>query len=503
MGSYISPLLKSLFSPDDPRPVHFMGVAGAGMSALALLARRRGVAVTGCDRDPEGAGAASSTTDVRRAGGVVFAGHDPSHVDGVKAVIVTAAIPQDHPELERARALGIPIVLRSDALAAAVAPGRLVAVAGTHGKTTTTVMTTEALAAAGLDPTGIAGGRVASWSGNTRFGSDKVFVVEADEYAKSFLALSAEVAVINNVEADHLECYGSIEALEAAFVEFAGPAKRVIAGADDAGAVRVAARAGRPTWLVGVAAQADVRIRNLRQEAGGSSASVSLPGGEAVELRLSVPGTHNVRNAAAALAVTHELGGRLDEALDALARFGGVGRRFERLGTVGGVSVVDDYAHHPTEIAATLEGARQAFPGRRLVAVFQPHLYSRTAQHGEAMGRALGAADVVVVTDVYAAREAPMPGVSGRLVADAARASGSAEVHWVPVCDELTAHVGSLARSGDVVLTLGAGDVTAVGRELLARLGTGGAGAGAGEAASSAAGSARAKGRKPKKGPRG
>ena len=459
-----------LFSPDDPRPVHFVGVAGAGMSALALLARRWGVAVTGCDREPEGAGGASSSADVRRAGGVVLAGHDPSHVEGVRAVVVTAALPPDHPELERARALGIPIVRRADALAAAIAPGQVVAVAGTHGKTTTTAMTTEALAAAGLDPTGIAGGRIASWSGNTRFGGSAIFVVEADEYDKSFLALSAEVAVINNVEADHLECYGSIGALEDAFVEFARPARRVIAGADDPGAARVAARTGRPTWTVGVAAQADVRIGDVRQAPGGTTAAVTLPGGVAVRLRLKVPGRHNVRNAAAALAVTLEMGGRLDPALDALGAFEGVGRRFERIGSARGVELVDDYAHHPTEISATLEGARQAYPGRRLVAVFQPHLYSRTAVHGAAMGRALASADVVVVTDVYAARESPIAGVSGRVVADAARGSGR-EVLWIPARADLAAGVAALAKDGDVVLTLGAGDVTSAGREILALLG--------------------------------
>ena len=446
-----------------------MGVAGAGMSALALLARRRGVMVTGCDREPDGPGAASSSMDVRAAGGVVFAGHDPSHVSGARAVVVTAAIPPNHPELERARALGIPIVRRADALAAAIALGRVVAVAGTHGKTTTTAMTTEALAAAGLDPTGIAGGRIASWGGNTRFGGDAVFVVEADEYDKSFLALSAEVAVINNVEADHLECYGSLEALEEAFAQFARPARRVIAGADDPGACRVAGRSGRPTWTVGFGAQSDVRIADLRQAPTGSTATVALPGGRSVELRLKVPGLHNVRNAAAALAVTMDLGGSLQPALDALAAFGGVGRRFEVLGSASGVTVVDDYAHHPTEIAATLEGARQAYPGRRLVAVFQPHLYSRTALHGEAMGKALAVADVVMVTGVYAAREAPVEGVTGRMVADAARRSGG-EVHWVPERKDLVAEVAAVVRSGDVVLTLGAGDVTAVGRELLAGL---------------------------------
>lgn len=439
------------------------------MSALALLALRRGVSVTGCDREPDGPGAASSSTDVRRAGGVVFAGHDPGHVEGVRAVVVTAAVPSDHPELERARALGIPIVRRADALAAAIALGRVVAIAGTHGKTTTTAMTTEALAAAGLDPTGIAGGRIASWAGNTRFGGDAIFVVEADEYDKSFLALSAEVAVINNVEADHLECYGSLDALEGAFAEFARPSRRVISGADDPGACRVAARAGRPTWTVGIAAQADVRIANIRQTPAGSTATVSLPGGRSADLRLKVPGVHNIRNAAAALAVTLELGGSLEPALQALAAFGGVGRRFELVGSVSGVTVVDDYAHHPTEIAATLEGARQAYPDGRLVAVFQPHLFSRTALHGVAMGKALSRADVVVVTDVYAARESPIEGVTGRIVADAARRPDG-EVHWVASREDLVAQVATLVRAGDVVLTLGAGDVTAVGRELLARL---------------------------------
>jgi UDP-N-acetylmuramate--alanine ligase len=390
-------------------------------------------------------------------------------VEGAQAVVVTAAVPPDHAELERARALGIPVVRRADALAAAIAPGQVVAVAGTHGKTTTTAMTTEALAAAGLDPTGIAGGRIASWSGNTRLGGNAIFVVEADEYDKSFLALSAEVAVINNVEADHLECYGSLQNLEDAFVEFARPARRVIAGADDAGASRVAARTGRPTWTVGVAAQADVRIADLRQTASGTTAKVAMPGGRTVELRLRVPGLHNVRNAAAALAVTAEMGGKLEPALEALAAFAGVGRRFELVGSFGGVTLVDDYAHHPTEIAATLEGARQAYPGRRLVAVFQPHLFSRTAAVGPAMGKALAAADVVVVTDVYAAREAPIPGVSGRMVADAARAEGG-EVHWVPSRAAVAAEVAALAKQGDVVLTLGAGDITAAAREIGALL---------------------------------
>ncbi|MBI1723383.1 MAG: UDP-N-acetylmuramate--L-alanine ligase [Gemmatimonadetes bacterium] len=437
------------------------------MSALALLARRRGVAVTGCDRDVEGAGGASSSADVRRAGGAVYAGHDPSHLEGARAVVVSSAVLPDHPELERARELGLPVVRRAEALAAAISPGEVVAVAGTHGKTTTTVMTTEGLAAAGLNPTGIAGGRVASWGGNARTGGDELFIVEADEYDRSFLALTAQVAVINNVEADHLECYGSMGALEEAFVRFASPARRVIVGGDDATACRVAQMAGRPTWTVGLAATADMRLRVVERAEGRSVATVTLPGGQAVELRLRVPGLHNLRNAAAALAVALELGASLEPVLGALAGFSGVGRRFELVGESGGVVVVDDYAHHEAEIAATVEGARQAYPTRRLVAVFQPHLFSRTRDHGAAMGKALAAADVVVVSDVYPARESPIPGVTGELVARSAEEAGAKQVLWVPRRAELAAQVRDLAGPSDLIVTMGAGDVTMVGRELL------------------------------------
>ncbi|HEY2806937.1 MAG TPA: UDP-N-acetylmuramate--L-alanine ligase [Gemmatimonadales bacterium] len=458
-----------LFAPDDPRPVHFMGVAGAGMSALALVARNRGIAVTGCDKDPESGGTAASA-DMKRAGVVVTAGHDPSHVEGVRAVVVSSAVAHDHPELARARELGIPVVRRAEALAAAVAPGQLVAVAGTHGKTTTTVMTTEALAAAGLNPTGIAGGRVSSWGGNARIGGDGLFVVEADEYDKSFLALTPQVAVINNVEADHLECYGNVAALEEAFAKFASPARRVIVGGDDPGAIRVSGQLSRPTWTVGFGPEADVRVQIVERAAGRTVATVALPMGQMVELRLRVPGMHNVRNASAALAVGAELGADLDPVLGALAGFRGVGRRFDLVGDAGGVVVVDDYAHHEAEIAATLEAARQAYPGRRIVAVFQPHLFSRTAEHGALMGKVLAAwADLVVVTDVYAAREQPIAGVTGRLVADAAQAEG-AEVRWVPNRDLLAGDLASIAKPGDVILTMGAGDITWVGRELVGML---------------------------------
>src|SRR6266511_3977664 len=393
----------TLFLTGDPRPIHFMGIAGAGMSALAMIAAHRGVFITGCDSETSGTG----VDDLTALGVRVWRGHDPSHLEGVRAVVVTAAVPRDHPELERARALGLPVVSRADALGELVSEGgaSLVAVAGTHGKTTTTVMVTEALTAAGRNPTGLAGGRVAAWGGNARIGGDDLFVVEADEYDKAFLSLRPTVAVVNNVEADHLECYGSMEALEDAFVEFASRAGRVVMGADDAGADRVALHVTAPVWRVGHGATADVRIRAVRLEPGGSRATITLPGGHSVELELVVPGLHKVRNAAAALAVLHALGADVQTGARALSDFPGVGRRFERLGQAAGVTVVDDYAHHPTEVAATLAAARQAFPGQRLVAVFQPHLFPGTAFPGKALCKSLGPAAVIFTLLSCAAHE--------------------------------------------------------------------------------------------------
>src|SRR5213595_2509878 len=271
----------TLFTTVDPRPIHFMGIAGAGMSGLALLAKEQAVAITGCDNDPTGA------ADLAANGVEIWRGHDPGHVTGARGVVVTAAVPGDHPELKRARALGVPVVRRADALSQAVAGGTVVAVSGTHGKTTTTVMVTEALAAAGRDPTGLAGGRVARWGGNARIGGRELFVVEADEFDRAFLSLAPTVAVVNNVEADHLECYdGSVAALEQGFAEFAGRARRVIVGGDDAGALRIGAAVRVPVWRVGLAADADVRIAAPELGEPGSAAQVALPDGRVVRVAL-------------------------------------------------------------------------------------------------------------------------------------------------------------------------------------------------------------------------
>jgi UDP-N-acetylmuramate--alanine ligase len=450
----------ALFNPTDKRTVHFMGIGGAGMSALALIARRRGVAVSGCDVDPSGA------ADLSALGVMVSQGHDGAHLAGARAVVVTAAVPPGHPELQRARDLGLLIVPRKVALAELIQGAQAVGIAGTHGKTTTTVMTTEALTAAGLNPTGIAGGRVSTWGGNARVAGDDLFVVEADEFDQAFLTLYPTVAVVNNVEPDHLECYGTMDALENAFVEFAGRARIVIAGADDPGARKVAERVGETVRTFGLAGDADLRITDVAQRADRTEARIVWGDGRSVALRLQVPGLHNLRNAVAALGVADALGAPLEPAAAALGEFTGVGRRFERLGEFSGVAVVDDYAHHPSELAATLSAARQAFPGRRLVAVFQPHLYSRTAAHGQAMGEALAAADLVIVTEIYPAREQPIAGVSGRQVAEAATRAG-ADARFEPTRAEVGKTVYRALKAGDVVLTLGAGDITRVAPELV------------------------------------
>lgn len=450
----------NLFLQSDSGPLHFVGIGGAGMSALALVALRRGFRVTGSDSDISGVG------DMMAGGAEVRADSGAELIQRTTTVIASAAIPADHPDLVRARQLGIPIVPRKEALAGLIGSATCVAIAGTHGKTTTTVMATEALAAAGLDPTGLAGGRVPDWGGNARIGGTDLFVVEADEYDQAFLTLSPTIAVVNNVEPDHLECYGSVDAMEAAYVTFAARARRVLVGNDGPGSDRVATRlpAGA-VWRFGPGAP-DLSVTIRRQDAGGTEARVRFPDGVEITLELTVPGGHNLRNATAALGVVGALGGDRLRAADALRRFTGVGRRFERVGEAGGVTVIDDYAHHPTELVATLAAARQAFPGRRLVAAFQPHLFSRTALHSEAMGAALAAADVAVVTDIYPARETPIPGITGALVADAALRRG-VRVIYQPVRAELAETVRSVLERGDVLVTLGAGDITRVGRGLL------------------------------------
>lgn len=448
-------------APRGGRAVHFVGIAGAGMSALAELFVSLGFRVSGCDTD------LTAADDLRRLGIELFQGHDPAHVMGASEVIVTSAVRRDHPELVRAGELGIPVMRRAEALGRAVSGGELVAIAGTHGKTTTTVMTTEALKAAGLDPTGIAGGRVGAWNGNLSPGSDKLFVVEADEYDRSFHALAPTVALVTNVEEDHLDIYpGGIDEIRDAFALFARDAKVIVLCGDDAGASTLPVPNSAKIIRYGTESpDARLRASEIRVRNGGSSFNVSYDGKTLGELTLRVPGMHNVRNALAAVASGIALGTTLDAMRAGLEAFTGVERRFQRLGEVAGVTIVDDYAHHPTEIAATLEAARATFPAQRVIAAFQPHLYTRTRDFHLEFANALGAADIVYLCELYPAREQPIAGVSAALIADAMRANGRAP-EWEGPRRNLAAALARGVRKGDVVLTLGAGDITRTGAEL-------------------------------------
>jgi UDP-N-acetylmuramate--alanine ligase len=462
---YIARASMPLLTSADPRPVHFVGIAGAGMRALAELFARRGVAVTGCDAAP------GDVEDLRRLGITVYAGHDPAHVDGARALVVSSAVPRTHPELARAHERKVPVVRRAEALGEATAGTELVAVAGTHGKSTTTVMATEAMVAAGLDPTALVGARVRGWNGNLRAGDTGLYVVEADEYDRSFLALSPTVAVITNVEADHLDIYRDLSDIRDAFVRFASGARAIVLSADDPQAATLSLPPSAEVVRFGVqSAAARLTATDVTMADGGSRFDVRFDRVRVGTVQLRVPGVHNVQNALAALGAGLAEGRTVEEMSPGLADFGGVERRFQRVGDVGGVTVVDDYAHHPTEIAATIAGARQAFPGRRLVAAFQPHLYSRTRDFAPAFGAALAGADVVFLTEIYAAREHPVPGVSADLIAEAMGAARD-RLRWRGTRADLAAALAHEARAGDVVLTMGAGDVTHAAAELVALLG--------------------------------
>jgi UDP-N-acetylmuramate--alanine ligase len=460
----------SLLDASDPRPVHFVGIAGAGMSGLAELLVRRGVRVTGCDASPSD----ESRRDLARIGINAIAGHSPDHVAGARMLVVTSAMPKNHPELEAARAAGLPIVRRAEALGEATRVGDVVAIAGTHGKTTTTVLTTEALAAARLEPTGLVGGRVSDWNGNLHAGSERLFVVEADEYDRSFLALTPTIAVVTNVEADHLDIYRDLGDIQSAFEQFLSPARAVVLCADDPGADHLKVTSGAEVMRYGVEnSEARVVAESVQLTPRGALFALYFDGKCLGDVDLQITGMHNVRNALAAISCGLTLGVTLPAMLPGLRRFAGVQRRFQLLGQEGGVKVVDDYAHHPTEIRATLAAARNAFPDSRLIAAFQPHLYTRTRDFAREFGEALATADRVFLTEIYPAREQPIAGVTSALVKDAIERAGGT-IAWFGDRGALADALARDAAEGDVVLTMGAGDITKTGPELLERLRAGG-----------------------------
>ncbi len=441
------------------RRIHFVGVGGAGMSGIAEVLSDYDIAVSGCDL------ALGPVTERLESLGVeIFEGHSADHIEGVDLVVKSSAVADDNPELVAARERNITVVRRAEMLGELMRLKYGIAIAGTHGKTTTTSLIGAVLTEAGLDPTVLVGGRLRVSGTGARLGRSDYLVAEADEYDRSFLRLQPIIAVVTSIDTDHLDTYVDLDEIRAAFVDFAGKVPffgQIVLCLDDENIQRVLPELAEHRLVTyGLSPQADLTAVDLRTEDGGTRFTIEGNGGEPLgELRLPMPGEHNVLNSLAAVAVGRALGLELVTIAAALEGFSGVHRRFERLGDWRGAAVVDDYAHHPTEVAATLRAARQVFPGARLVAVFQPHLYSRTRDLAEEFGRALLGADEAVVTGIYASREAPLPGVDAELIVAAASRSGHRSVTLCGDWRQVPQRIADRVRPGDVVLTLGAGDI--------------------------------------------
>jgi UDP-N-acetylmuramate--alanine ligase len=450
--------------------VHFVGIGGIGMSGIAEVLLNLGYRISGSDL-----GESAVTRHLQRLGATVYKGHAPSQVEGANAVVISSAVAEDNAEVQAARARKIPIVPRALMLAELMRLKQGVAVAGTHGKTTTTSLTAAVLNEGGLDPTFVIGGRVEAVGSNARLGTGEFIVVEADESDASFLYLQPSLAVVTNIDADHMQTYDhSVEKLRQAFVYFLqrlpfyGVAVLCI---DDPGVREIAPGIAKTVVTYGLSPEAQVRAMDVQARAGRMTfrAVCAANGSPALELpvTLNLPGVHNVQNALAAIAVGLELSVPPERISTALAEFKGVGRRFQQYGDFplesgGAFTVVDDYGHHPVEMAATLEAARGAFPGRRVVLAFQPHRYTRTRDCFEDFVKVLSTVDVLVLAEVYPAGEAPIVAADGRALARAVRVQGKVEPIFVEQVADVPAALRSAARDGDVVLTMGAGSIGGV-----------------------------------------
>jgi UDP-N-acetylmuramate--alanine ligase len=456
---------------DQIRAIHFVGIGGIGMSGIAEILAEAGISVSGCDLKR------SAVTELLAGRGIdVAIGHDPAHLAGVDLVVVTAAVKGVNEEIEEARRCGIRVLRRAEMLGEIVNAKRGIGISGTHGKTTTSAMIALVLAEAGLDPTILVGGMMGNFGTNARAGAGDYFVVEADEYDRTFHQLRPDIAVVTNIEADHLEYYGSLDAIVEAFGVFIRNVRKggVIIGCfDDPLVERVLS--GAPAFssaLAGEGAGAPLRVvpyrlvdaKDLAFHDRGSTFEVEGLG----FFKLFVPGEHNVRNALAAIAVGRELGIPYGKIAAALAKFIGVDRRFQILGDYAGAIIVDDYAHHPTEIRATLSAARRGYPGRRIVALFQPHLYSRTRDFARDFAEALRGADVAIVTPIYAARERPIEGISARMISDASKGIEFIDRGNSEIFNEMRRRL----KPNDIFITMGAGDVHEI-AEMLVRGGVG------------------------------
>jgi len=462
--------------------VHFIAIGGAGMSGVARVMLAQGITVSGSD-----ARESLVLTALAAEGAVVHIGHDAAHLEGADAVVISSAIREDNVELRAARSRGLMVLHRSQALASVMHGHRAVAVAGANGKTTTTSMLTVALQHCGIDPSFAIGGELAKHGTNAHHGTGDVFVAEADESDGSFVVYRPDVAIVTNVQPDHLDFYGTFAAVQGAYATFAStvrPGGLLVTCADDPGARALAVEAGSAGTRVityGIADDADVRLSEVGGEGlRGHAVLLGAGPGRVVlgRLDIAMPGRHNLLNATAAfVAAVEGLGQEPDRVLEGLAGFTGTRRRFEPKGEAAGVRVVDDYAHNPGKVTALVEtAAGLAAPGR-LIVVFQPHLYSRTRDFAAELAAALSPADIVIVMDIYAAREDPMPGVSGALISDrlvdqqGGDRTARDSVRFVPSWSDVAPLVAGIATPGDLVVTVGAGDVTMVGPEILRLLG--------------------------------
>jgi len=456
------------------RRIHFVGIGGAGMSGIAEVLLNLGYTVTGSDLRLN-----ANAERLVSLGASIHTGHDASHLGDADAVVISSAVGETNPEVQAARERRVPVVPRAEMLAELMRFQFGIAVAGTHGKTTTTSLVASLLAAADMDPTFVIGGRLNSAASNARLGSGRYLVAEADESDASFLYLNPMIAVVTNIDVDHLDTYeGDFERLHEAFLEFLQHLPfygLAILCADDPGVAAIAEQVSRPVCTYGLVREADVRAQNLRADGLRTHFDLVLPDGDPIPVCLNLPGRHNVLNALAAIAVARELGVTDTAIAEGLGIFEGIGRRFQHQGDIalphGAVTVVDDYGHHPSEISAVFEALRASWPDRRLLVAFQPHRYTRTRDLFDDFARILADADALIVTEVYAAGEAPIATADGRSLCRAIRARGAVDPVYVDSVDELCEVLPDIARAGDLVVTLGAGNVGAVGPSLRGRYG--------------------------------
>lgn len=444
--------------------IHLIGIGGAGMSGIAEILMNLGFSISGSDM---------RETDVTRRlaslGARICIGHSADNVKNCDAVVYSSAVKLDNPEIIAAREMKIPVIKRPEMLAELMRMKYGICIAGTHGKTTTTSMTGLVLTRGNIDPTIIVGGIVTDFGGGAKIGKSHFLVLEADEYDRTFLKLTPVIAAVTNIDLEHLDCYKDLDDIRNAFLQFVEKVPffgSVILCIDDPGVQSIIPSVDRRIIRYGISRQADVRAENIVFNGMTSTFDVVAYGERLGNLTLHVPGLHNIRNALAAIAIGREMDVSFETAAEALATFRAVHRRFEIKGEVGGITVVDDYAHHPTEIMATLEGTRAGFD-KRIVAVFQPHLYSRTRDFLKDFGRAFMNSDVLFVTDIFPSREAPIEGVTGKLVADAAIAAGHRSVIYVEKKEDLPNALFQAVKKDDMVITFGAGDIHKAGAELL------------------------------------